>query len=97
MFSKILTFLRPGNLVCFPTVPMIAPLKGELDDLQKRMDYYMRTMSLTSFAGVACLPEISIPVTSIRDAPLGLSLIAGTRQDEFLLSAARNLFSELIT
>lgn len=96
MFSKISQFTEPGDLFCFPTVPMIAPLKGELDDPQKCMDYYTRTMSITSFAGIACLPEISIPVTKIRNAPLGLSIAAAYRQDEFLLAAAKKLFKEFL-
>lgn len=96
MFSKIKQFMKPSDLFCFPTVARITPLKGELDNTQKRMDYYMRTMSLTSFAGVACLPEISIPVATIRNIPLGLSIVAATREDEFLLAAAKNLFAEFI-
>ncbi len=96
MFSKISQFTEPGDLFCFPTVPMIAPLKGELDDPQKCTDYYRRTMSITSFAGIACLPEISIPVTKVRNAPLGLSIAAAYRQDEFLLAAAKKLFMEFL-
>jgi amidase len=96
MFSRVANFTAPGDLFCFPTVPMIAPLKGELDDPQKCMDYYKRTMSITSFAGVAYLPEISIPVRKVRNAPIGLSLAAAYRQDEFLLDAAKKLFSEFL-
>ena len=51
---------------------------------------------MTSFAGIACLPEISIPVTKIRNAPLGLSIAAAYRQDEFLLAAAKKLFKEFL-
>lgn len=96
MFLKMCRFMELGKLVCFPTVPMIAPLKGELDDQEKCMDYYMRTMNITSFAGVACLPEITIPVAEVRNIPLGLSLVASTRQDEFLISAAKTLFPEFL-
>jgi amidase len=96
MFSKVGKFLKPGDLFCFPTVPMIAPLKKELDNQQKCMDYYQRTMSITSFAGTAYLPEISIPVTTVRNAPLGLSLASAHRQDEFLLAAAKKIFTEFL-
>jgi amidase len=72
------------------------PIKGELDDHTKCTDYYTRTMSITSFAGIAQLPEISIPVSKVSNAPLGLSLVAAHRQDEFLLAAAKKLFNEFI-
>jgi amidase len=96
IFKKISQFTKVGDLFCFPTVPIIAPLKGELDVPEKAMDYYKRTMSITSFAGVACLPEISIPVAKVRNIPIGLSLAAGYRQDEFLLTAAKQLFEEFL-
>lgn len=91
MFSKVNEFIKPGDLFCFPTVPMIAPLLGDLDDKEKFMDYYTRTMSITSFAGVARLPEISVPVATVKNAPLGLSFAADHRQDEFLLGALQQL------
>jgi amidase len=96
MFSKVVQFTKPGDLFCYPTVPMIAPIKKELDDTKKCMDYYKRTMSITSFAGIAYLPEISIPVIKVRNSPLGLSLAAVYRQDEFLLAAAKKLFTEFL-
>lgn len=96
MFSKVSQFTKPGDLFCFPTVPMVAPIKRELDDFEKEEDYYMRTSKITSFSGVARLPEISIPITKVRNAPLGLSLAAAHRQDEFLLSAVKALFIEFV-
>lgn len=96
MFSRVAKFTVPGDLFCFPTVPIIAPMKKELDNPKICMDYYKRTMSITSFAGVAYLPEISIPVRKVRNAPIGLSLAAAHRQDEFLLTAAKKLFSEFL-
>lgn len=91
--AKIKEFMKPGDLFCFPTVPMPAPLKGELINAEKCRDYYVRTMNMTSFSGVLGLPEITIPVKMVDDAPLGLSLVAGPGQDEFLLQAAIQLFS----
>lgn len=96
MFLKVAQFTKPGDLFCFPTVPMIAPLKGALDDPETCMDYYKRTMSITSFSGVASLPEISVPIAKIQDAPLGLSFAAAHRQDEFLLTAVKKLFVEFL-
>ena len=64
--SKVSHFIKPGELFCFPTVPMIPPKKRELDNHEQCDDYYTRTMRITSFSGVANLPEISIPVTKIE-------------------------------
>jgi len=60
-----------------------------------KLDFYDRTMDITSFAGVGRLPELSIPLTAVNGSPVGLSLAAGHYQDEFLLSAAKKLFSEI--
>lgn len=92
IFTKIFHFTKPGDLFCFPTVPMVAPIKGELDHEEKATNYYDRTMSVTSFAGAARLPEISIPAAKIVNIPVGLSLVAGHYQDEFLLDATKQLF-----
>ncbi len=96
MFLKLAQFMQPGDLFCFPTVAMIAPIKKELDNHEKFMDYYQRIMDITSFAGVAQLPEISIPVAKVKNIPVGLSLVAAHHQDEFLLAAAKKLFPQFL-
>lgn len=92
LFTKILQFTKTDDLFCFPTVPMIAPLKGELDNVDKIENYYKLTMAITSFSGVARLPEISVPIAKIGNIPVGLSLAAAHYQDEFLLAATKQLF-----
>lgn len=96
MFTKVSQFTKPGDLFCFPTVAMVAPIKRELNNVEKCMDYYNRTMSITSFAGIARLPEISIPLMNVKNIPLGLSFAAAHRQDEFLLTAVKKLFPEFV-
>ena len=92
LFDRISTFVNPGDLFCFPTTPTVAPLKGALGDLEPALDFYNRTMAITSFSGVGRLPEISIPAAQIDGVPIGISLAAGHYQDEFLLDAAKQLF-----
>lgn len=48
-------------------------------------------MSITSFSGVGRLPEISIPIANIDNAPVGLSVAAGFYQDEFLITSVKQL------
>jgi amidase len=83
------SFLSKTDLICIPTSPTPAPLKGSLHRREgPASDYYRRTLSLTSIAGVARLPQITLPLGTTDGLPTGLSLIAKTKQDSFLLSTA---------
>jgi amidase len=93
LFDRISIFMNSGDLFCYPTTPTVAPYKGSLSDLDCIMDFYNRTMAICSFAGLGRLPEISIPIADIEGVPLGVSLVAGNYQDEFLLSAAKQFFN----
>jgi amidase len=94
LFDRISTFIDSGNLFCFPTTPAVAPYKGSLSNLDGIMNFYNRTMAISSFTGLGRLPEISIPAADIEGVPLGVSLAAGNYQDEFLLSASKQLFGD---
>lgn len=89
-FSLMRDFLKPNDLLCFPTTPKIAPLKGSLSSNNNRYedDYYSKTLSICSIAGICRLPQISIPVGSVDSVPIGLSLAGAHRNDDFLLWAA---------
>ncbi|MAB00773.1 MAG: glutamyl-tRNA amidotransferase [Stappia sp.] len=90
-FERINAALPAGTVICFPTTPSIAPLKGSLNTLDAVTAFYDPTMTLTAFSGVARLPEISAPLMTVEGCPVGLSLAAGHYQDEFLLAALRDL------
>ena len=94
IFNRISDFTNKGDLFLFPTTPMVAPLKGSLNNLDSVLDFYDRIMAITSFAGIGRMPEVSIPLTTINGIPIGLSLAAGCYQDEFLLSSVKNLFPQ---
>ena len=86
---QINAFLTPETVICFPTTPKIAPRKGSLNTLEAVMEFYDPTMTITAFSGVARLPEVSAPLMTVDECPVGLSFAAGHYQDEFLLSAVR--------
>jgi amidase len=86
-FELMSTFLKPGDLLCFPTTPMFAPLKDSLDDNQYADKYYSKVLSITSIAGICRLPEITVPMKEVEGVPIGLSFAAAHRQDAFLLWA----------
>lgn len=90
-FKKINDYLTPGTVICFPTTPVIAPLKGSLTNGDAVMDFYDRTMTITAFSGVGRLPEVSAPLLTVDGCPVGLSFAARHYQDEFLLKAVRHM------
>lgn len=92
IFNRMTSFFQKGDLILFPTVPTIAPLKGAFEHIETAMDFYDRTMAITAFSGVGRLPEITIPISKVDDAPVGLSIASGFYQDEFLISAVKKLF-----
>jgi amidase len=96
LFRGIGSFLQPGTIICFPTTPTVAPLKGSLNTMEAVLDFYDRTMAVTSFSGVGRLPEISAPLLTAEGCPVGLSIAAGHYQDEFLLDVARELRLETL-
>jgi len=91
-FELMKSFLESDDLLCIPTVPAPAPLKGSL--LRRDVTgtgYHPRTLSLTSIAGVARLPQISIPGASAGGSPIGLSFLAAHKNDAFLLAVLYSL------
>ncbi len=76
-------------VLVLPTVPDIAPLcntpAAALDDFRAR------AMSLLCIAGLAGLPQVSLPLAKSQGCPLGVSLIAGRGEDALLLALARRI------
>jgi amidase len=82
--------LGPRDLLCLPTAPYVAPLKGSAAR-NRSGDYYQRTLSITAIAGVGRLPQVSMPLANVDGVPIGLSLIAAQGEDMFLLEVARRI------
>jgi amidase len=96
-FRSLHDFLGPHDLLCIPTAPALAPRKGEtLPRSSSGSDYYPRTLALTSVAGIARLPQVSLPVAHVADVPVGLSLLARHGQDALLLEVAKSLAGETV-
>jgi amidase len=70
-------------LLCLPTAPGIAPkLKTAPEELEA---FRARAFALLAVAGLARLPQISLPVGTLDDCPIGLSLIGPRGCDRGLL------------
>lgn len=85
--------LGPGRYLLLPTLPMHAPLRDA--DAQTIDAARVRGQSLLSMAGLAGLPQISMPWVTVQGAPVGLSLIGGRGSDEALLCAAQSVHTAL--
>ncbi len=86
--------LAAGDLLCLPTAPVVAPLKGS-NSYDRSNDYYWRTLSINAIAGVGRLPQISMPLGQVDGAPVGLSLVAAHGRDLELLGAAMRVAKQL--
>lgn len=81
--------LKHNAVLVLPTAPDIAPLlntpAAALDDFRAR------AMSLLCIAGHAGLPQVTLPLATLQDCPLGISLIAAHGNDALLLALARRI------
>ena len=85
-------FLRSHDLLCIPTTPTLAPLRGEsLPRASSGRGYYPRALALTSVAGIGRLPQVTLPIAHATGVPIGLSLLAGHGQDAFLLEVVKGV------
>ena len=90
-FRQLRHRLGAADLLCIPTTPSVAPAKGGVSTDQATREYIPRVQSLTAIAGLARLPEISMPLGTVDGVPVGLSLLAGHGQDGFLLGVAQSM------
>jgi len=77
------SLLGDDALLCLPTAPGIAPkLATPAAELEV---FRARAFALLSIAGLARLPQISLPLATMAGCPLGLSLVAPRGRDRGLL------------
>ncbi len=88
-YGALNTFLGPKDLICMPTSPALAPIKGSLGNDRTSGDYYPRALSLTAIAGIGRLPQVTLPMAMAHGVPIGISLVAARGMDAFLLGVAQ--------
>jgi amidase len=84
--------LNDGTILCAPTTPDVAPLKGHADIPEVRLPL----LRLTALAGLSGLPAVSVPLWKCNNIPIGVSFIAGANRDEDLLALALKVSVGLI-
>jgi amidase len=84
--AKLNAMLGDGVGLIMPTAPCVAPRKDAgRSEIAK---FHRRALTLTSVAGHAGLPQISIPAGAVDRCPVGLSILAPSGHDRALLEAA---------
>jgi amidase len=88
---RLAQLLEGSTVLALPSAPGIAVPRNSapevLDDLR------IRALSLLCIAGLARLPQISLPLATLDNCPLGLSLIAARGNDTLLLELATRLMN----
>ena len=91
--ARLEDLLSGGRVLCLPTAPNIAPRTGSSDDAL--VTHREGVLSLTSPAGLAGLPQITMPLAQHLGCPLGLSLMASPGADRMLLDFAERFCGDL--
>ena len=89
--DRLRDLLRNGALLCLPTAPGIAPpLDASPESLRMHRS---QVLSLTSIAGLARLPQVTLPLAQVSGCPVGLSLIGMHGGDGLLLRLAEAVWA----
>ena len=91
--QRLDTVLTDDAVLCLPTTPTPAPLRGER--ISARRDVRTRISMLTCIAGTTGRPQINLPLAAVGGLPVGLSLLGARGTDEVLLALARDLATGL--
>lgn len=81
--------LKPDTVICLPTMPFVAPLRGQTRSAMKTLRG--RVLAQTCTAGLLGTPQITLPFAEVGGVPFGLSLIGCRGSDEQLLGFAQQL------
>jgi amidase len=85
--AHIREIIGAESVLCLPSVPGPAPrLDADIETVEEARRGAQR---LTSIAGIAGLPQVSIPAACVDGAPVGLSLVGPADSDEQLLALCR--------
>jgi amidase len=87
--ARLAWLLPPGTILCMPTTPFPAPLKGlpltTLNPLRARIS------CLTSHGGLTGVPQVNLPGAHVDGLPVGLSILGARGSDATLVAVAKAL------
>ncbi|MDQ8736873.1 amidase [Paenibacillus sp. LHD-38] len=86
--------LGTDAVLVLPTVPAIAPLlQLSGSEVEQRR---VQTLEMSCIAGLAGLPQVTVPIAGELGYPVGLSFVAGRGQDLRLLEWVANRVSSIV-
>lgn len=91
--SRVRERIDPDEIWCLPTSPRVAPRRDAPPDLLENA-YRAQAMCLLCIAGLAGLPQLSLPLATLDGLPLGLSLIGAPGSDMQLLAMGSALIGQ---
>jgi amidase len=89
--KTVYDLLQDGTILCAPTAPDVAPLKGHADIPEVRLPL----LRVSALAGLSGLPTVSVPLWKCNNIPVGASFMAGPNRDEDLLALAAKVSDRL--
>jgi len=85
--ARLASLLPAGTILCMPTTPFPAPLKGlpltVLEPLRARI------LCLAAPGGLTGVPQVSLPGADVAGLPVGLSILGARGSDATLVAVAR--------
>ena len=87
--SHMHELLGTDGVLLMPTMPDVAPWIRQTD--AELEDYRNRATRLLSIAGMAGLPQVTLPLARHQDAPLGISLVGPEGSDRSLVQLAEQI------
>ena len=89
--AHLTDLLGSDGVLLLPTMPDVAPFASEPETALE--DYRNRAIRLLCSAGLAGLPQLSLPLAHRAGAPLGLSLLGPAGSDRSLVTLAERIAS----
>lgn len=90
--AQVDALLGADGVIVLPTSPRVAPLRGTPAD-KVEVEYRNQAQRILCIAGLAGLPQISLPMAQLDGLPLGLSLIGARGSDRALIALARRVLA----
>jgi amidase len=91
--ARVRNMLGARAIAVLPSAASLAPLRAA--DAAHVQAVRMRTMAITCIAGLAGLPQVSLPLRTAAGEPVGVSLLGPAGSDRTLIELASQLHGDL--
>ncbi|MDB5775436.1 MAG: amidase [Herbaspirillum sp.] len=91
--ARVRGLLGDSGIAVLPSCASVAPLRSAGSDEVEQVR--MRTIRITCIAGLAGLPQVSIPFATPEGLPIGVSLLGPAGSDLALIELAVDIWNEL--